>query len=101
MTPAVHLALILLFFPTLILSDSPFHVPLTHRRPTKSVRNWADEANRLRRRYGYNTTQSRRSYSRAIQGIPILDQVDIDIDIVIVSSTHHKNRVQIQVTLLI
>ena len=99
MTPAVHLALIFLFFPTLILSDS-LHVPLTHRRQTK-VRNWADEANKIRRRYGYNTAQSRRSNSRAIQGIPILDQVGIVIVIVIVSSTHHKNRVKIQVTLLI
>ena len=102
MAPALHLALALLFFPTVILSDS-LHLPLTLRRQTKSIRNWADEANRLRRRYGYPTatSQSRRSNSREIAGIPILDQVDIVIVIDIVSSTHHKNRVQILITLLI
>jgi len=63
------------FFPTLILSES-LHVPLTYRRQTKSIRNWADEANKLRRRYGYSmaTSESRRSSSRAIVGIPTLDQ---------------------------
>ena len=87
MAPALHLALALLFFPTVILSDS-LHVPLTHRRQTKSIRDWADEANRLRRRYGYPTAtpQSRHPNSRAIAGIPMLDQVDIVIVIVHINS---------------
>ena len=44
MAPAVHLALALFFLPTLILSE-PLHISLTHRRQTKSIRDWADEAN--------------------------------------------------------
>jgi hypothetical protein len=77
MAPAVHLALALLFFPALILSE-PLHVPLTRRRQTKLI-NWTDEANRLRIRYGYPTatSHSRRSNRRAVAGIPVFDQVDI------------------------
>ena len=78
MAPAIHLALALLFFPTLILSE-PLHVPLARRRQTKLI-NWTDEANKIRTRYGYPPASSRshhRSNSRAIAGIPVLDQVDI------------------------
>ena len=71
----VHLALALLFFPTYILSE-PLHVPLTRRRQTKLI-NWTDEANKIRLRYGYPTATSHRSNSRAVVGIPVLDQVDI------------------------
>jgi len=76
MAPAVHLALALFFLPTLILSE-PLHVSLTHRRQTKLISNWADEANKLRVKYGYPlaTSQRRRSSRRATSaGIPILDQ---------------------------
>jgi hypothetical protein len=78
MAPAARLAFALLYFPTLILSE-PVHVTLTHRRHSKSIRTWTDEANKLRRRYGYPiaTSQSRRSNRRAVVGIPMLDQVDI------------------------
>ena len=81
MAPGVHLTLTLalLFFPSLILSES-LHVPLGHRRQTKLSGNWGDEANKIRRRYGYQTvpSQSRRSNRRASSvGIPILDQVGI------------------------
>ena len=76
MAPAVHLVLALLFFPTLILSES-LHVPLTRRHRTKL--NSFDEANKIRRRYGYPiaTSQSHRSNRRAVAGIPMNDQVDI------------------------
>ena len=100
MAPAV-LALVLFFLPTLILSET-LHVPLTHRRQTKSIRDWADEANKLRKRYGYSsaTSQSRRSNRRdAVADIPLLfDQVDIFYCFCFIS-THYKNRVVI--TLLI
>jgi hypothetical protein len=77
MAPAIHLALALLLFPTLILSE-PLHVPLTRRRQTK-LTNWTDQANKIRYRYGYPlaTSQSRRSNRRASAGIPVLDQVHI------------------------
>ena len=48
------LTLALLFLPTLILSE-PLHVPLTHKRQTKLIRNWTDE---LRKRYGYPTASA-------------------------------------------
>ena len=80
MAPAVRLALALalLFFPTVILSE-PLHLPLTRRRQTKLI-NWTDEANKLRIRYGYPTAtspQSHRSSRHVVVGIPVLDQVDI------------------------
>lgn len=101
MAPALHLALAFLLFPTLILSE-PLHVSLTHRRQTRSIGNWADEANKLRKRYGYATAPShrRRSSRRAAADIPILDQVDIVI-VLCFTSTHHKYREEIRVTLLI
>ena len=74
MAPPVHLALALLFFPTLILSE-PFHLPLTRRRHTELI-NWTDKANQIRIKYGY-ATASRRSSRRSVAGVPILDQVDI------------------------
>ena len=88
MAPALHLALALLFSPTLILSDS-LHVPLTHRRQTKLTvigltKQTRLNKRRLRRRYDYPTasatSESRCSNSREIAGIPMLDQVDIVID---------------------
>ena len=86
MAPAIHLSLAFFFLPTLILSE-PLHVSLTHRRQTKLIRDWACEANKIRKRYGYPTTTSpsRRSNRRTAvtEGIPILDQVDIVIVIVI------------------
>ena len=102
MVPAVHLALALFFFPTLILSE-PLHVPLTHRRHTKLIRDWTDEANNIRKRYGYPiaTSQSRRSSRREVAGIPLFDQVDIQVVIVFrFISTYHKNRVQILILLI-
>ena len=76
MAPTVHLALALLFFPTLILSE-PLHVPLTHRRQTGLI-NWTDKANQIRIKYGYPTATSQSpSNRRAVAGIPLLDQVGI------------------------
>ena len=82
MAPAVRLAFALLFFPSLILSE-PLHVTLTHRRQPNSIRTWTDEANKLRRRYGYPIASRRRSNSRAVVDIPMIDQVDIIIVIVL------------------
>ena len=79
MAPAIRLALALLFFPALILSE-PFHVPLSRRRQTKLM-NWAHEANKLRHKYGYSTplapSQIYRSNRRATADIPMLDLVHI------------------------
>ena len=82
MAPSFHLVLALLFFPTLILSEL-LHVPLIRRHPTNL--NLFDEANKIRKRYGYSTATSRthRSNRRAVAGIPILDQVNIVIVIVL------------------
>ena len=78
MAPGVHLVLaLLLLLPTPILSE-PLHVPITYRRHTKLIRDWTNEANNIRKRYGYPiATPKRRSNRRAAAGIPILDQVDI------------------------
>ena len=75
MAPAVYLALVLLFFPTVILAEL-LHVPVT-RRQIKS-RDWNFEANRLRKRYGYPASipLNHRTNSRAVVGIDVLDQVD-------------------------
>ena len=77
MAPAIRLALTLLLFPALILSE-PLHVPLSRRRQTK-VMNWAHEANNLRHKYGYLIPPSQiyRSNRRATADIPMLDQVHI------------------------
>ena len=102
MAPAVHLALALLLFSTVILAE-PLHIPLTRRRQTRLI-NWTDEANKLRIKYGYPTassSQSHRSNRRALAGIPVLDQVDIVYCFVFLYQLKHMNRVQILVTLLI
>lgn len=86
--PAVYLALVLLFFSTVILAE-PLHVPVSRRRHIEK-RNWNQEANRLRRRYGYLTgpsPQSFRSNKRAVAGIPILDQVNIVIVLFYINSS--------------
>ena len=79
MAPAVYLLLSLLFFPTVILAD-PFHIPVVRRRQANTARDWHQEANRLRARYGYATLPSPRSHPsnrRTVSGIPVLDQVNI------------------------
>ena len=77
MAPAVYFALVLLFFPTVILAE-PLHIAVARRRP--ATRNWNQEANKLRKRYGYATipSKSHRSNRRGtVADIPVLDQVDI------------------------
>ena len=79
MAPAIRLALALLLFPALILSE-PLHVPLSRRRQTKLM-NWAHEANKLRHKYGYliplAPSQIYVSNRRATADIPMLDLVHI------------------------
>lgn len=85
MPPAVYFALLLLFSPTVILAE-PVHVPLTRRLPSPgSQRPWHDIANNLRSKYGYPvvTSQTRRSNRRAVGGVGILDQVDLQVVIVL------------------
>jgi cathepsin D len=72
MAPAIYFALVLLFIPTVILAE-PVHIPIARRRPIKS-RDWNQEANNLRKRYGYPTSLSPFSSRRAVSGIPVLDQ---------------------------
>lgn len=75
MAPAIYFALILLFIPTVIIAE-PVHMPIARRRPIKS-RDWNLEANRLRKRYGYPSINSRLAGRGAVSGIPVLDQVHI------------------------
>lgn len=85
MPPALYLALLLLLFPSVILSE-PVHVPLTRRRQnTANEFFWHDAANNLRSKYGYPvvTSQTRRSNRRAVGGVGILDQVDLQVVIVL------------------
>jgi hypothetical protein len=75
MAPAVHLALALLIIPTVILAD-PLHIPIAHRQ-IKS-RDWNDEANKLRKRYGYSSVVRPRRNRREVSGISVLDLPDSD-----------------------
>lgn len=78
MAPPVYLALVLLFFPTVIFAE-PLHVPIARRRQI-ATRDWNQEANRLRKRYGYRqatSPPSHRSNRRGVADIPVFDQVDI------------------------
>lgn len=78
MAPAIYLALVILFFPNLILAE-PQHIPVAHRRNIypRDSEYWARQANGLRVRYGYSTPLSHRTNRRAVGGVEILDQVDI------------------------
>ena len=102
MAPAIRLALSLLLFPALIISE-PLHVPLSLQHQTKSM-NWAHEANKLRQKYGYSIppgpSQIYRSNRRATADIPMLDQVHIFLMLFCFKLTHYK-RVLILSTLLI
>ena len=73
MPPAVYLALLLLFFPTVILAE-PIHVPITLLRRSALI-DWNAVADKLRIRYNYSPISSL-SKKRAVSGQQVFDQVE-------------------------
>jgi hypothetical protein len=91
MTPAIYLALVLLFIPNVILAE-PLHIPVARRRQIKS-RDWNQEANKLRKRYGYPIARSPFPSRRTVNEVPVLDQVDIVIVLFYTNSSQDIFRV--------
>jgi hypothetical protein len=86
MQPAAYLALVLLFFPTVILAE-PIHVPITRRHPTpRNSAGWGRVANNVRSKYGI-PTQTPLSIRRAVGAIAMDDQVDIVIVLFYINSS--------------